>query len=141
MSGDTGLQEIPSSELIARLRDFHLLTYAETGFAPLTIYGRRYGLDDEQLSSFAEAVNTSCCVMTLHPTAAISAMPRSYVRDVRPAAVHRAVGDFMAMNASSFKSRRIAFDFRTPNVAPALRVATEEALGAYAIPEAAIVVI
>jgi hypothetical protein len=132
---------ISLSDLSARPGDFHLLTFAETGFSPLTMFGRSCGLEDEELVKFADAVNAAGRVMTLHAKAPISAMPRAHVREVRAADVYRAVEDFMAMNAATIRARSIAIALCTPDVAPALRKAVEDALSPYARFEAVIVVV
>jgi hypothetical protein len=96
---------------------FHVLTYAETGFSPLDIHTRRFGLDRDVVVAFAEAVNNSGQAGSLYPVAPISAVPRDLVRDrVQVDELAVCIEEFLAANRQAIRARRIVFDFRTPSV-------------------------
>ena len=108
--------------------EFHVLTYAEDGFSPLDIHGQRFGVDREQIKSFAKAVNDREVVGTLHPLAPISAVPRKLVRDNHDAATLAAsIKEFFRENRETIKAHRIVFDFRTPLV-PTFAIAALKAV-------------
>ena len=97
--------------------EFHVLTYAEDGFSPLDIHGRRFGVDREQIVAFAKAVNDVADVGSLHPLAPISAVPSELVRDRQDVdALAVSIGNFFRGNRETIKARRIVFDFRLPSV-------------------------
>ena len=37
--------------------DYHVLTYAEEGFAPLNIHAASFGIEKRQLAAFVDSVN------------------------------------------------------------------------------------
>ena len=63
-----------------RKEQFHILTFAETGFAMLNIYGRMYNVEERAIHEFAEEVNRRDEPGTLLPLAPLSAVPRKYIR-------------------------------------------------------------
>lgn len=97
---------------------YHVLTYAEEGFSPLDIHGRPMGVDKERQIAFCDTVNNRFETGSLFPQAAISAVPRSLVRDSQDAsALAGHIADFLRVNMQTIKASKIIFDFRTPNVA------------------------
>lgn len=109
----------------------HVLTYAETGFSPLDIHARRFGLDREVVDAFAAEVNRRRQAGSLHPVAPISAVPREWVRDrVQVDALAASIGDFLTVNRITIQARRLVFDFRTPSVPEASVAALNLALEA-----------
>jgi hypothetical protein len=97
--------------------EFHVLTYAENGFSPLDIHGRRFGIDREQVVAFAKKVNDLADVGSLHPIAPISAVPRELVRDRQDVdALAASISNFFRGNRETIKARRMVFDFRLPSV-------------------------
>lgn len=98
-------------------RGVHVLTFAEQGFAPLDIHGRRLGVDRATRVAFADAVNRADQVGSLHPQAPISAVPRSCIRDAivsGPLLGHLQV--FIASNADHIQASRLLLDFSTPRL-------------------------
>jgi hypothetical protein len=110
-------------------RDFHILTYAEIGFAPLSIHGERMGMSRDVLAAFAEKVNRLGDAGSLHPVAALSAVPRPFIRDFTDhVALAEQIKDFLRANAETIHARRIFCDFRTPRVSPHVVRAFEQAI-------------
>ncbi len=100
-------------------RDMHILTYAEEGFSPLGIHGRKLGVSREMLDPFVNAVNQANEVGSLHPQAPISAVPRSCIRDTTdPAILLGHLQEFMTANVDHIKARRLLIDFSTPRLQP-----------------------
>lgn len=86
----------------------HVLTYAETGFAQLSIHGERCGIDRETLKEFARAVNERGEPGSLHPLAPISAIPRSLIRDnAEREEIQRKIAEFFAANREKIRASRI----------------------------------
>jgi hypothetical protein len=113
----------------AEFNVYHVLTYAEEGFAPLNIHGEPRGLTRELLVRFADEVNRKRESGSLHPQAPISAVPRVYIRDLTDsAALSVQIIDFLRANAQTIHSKRMLFDFRTPHLAPYVITAIELAM-------------
>ena len=116
-------------EIQARLGEFHILTYAEEGFAPLTIHGEPRGLSKEILVSFANEVNQRRESGSLHPRAPISAVPRVFIRKLKDSvSLSAQIVDFLRANRQTIHAKRLICDFRTPNVAPHVVSAIENAM-------------
>lgn len=108
---------------------YHVLTYAEEGFAPLNIHARSSGIANSTLASFAETVNNRMEVGSLFPRAPISAVPRRVIReDVDSAALLTYVIEFLRTNAQEIKSTKLICDFRTPKVPLFVHRAVEQAM-------------
>jgi hypothetical protein len=108
-------------------RDYHVLTYAEEGFAPLNIHATSLGIEKRQLVAFADSVNQRFETGSLHPSAPISAVPRALVRDGQDAhALKNHIAEFLRANVETIKATKIICDFRTPSV-PSFIVAAIEA--------------
>ncbi|RUQ35072.1 MAG: hypothetical protein EKK71_14030, partial [Candidatus Competibacteraceae bacterium] len=73
---------IEKAEFGEPLKDsgFHVLTFAETGFAMLNIYGEQFGLDRDTIEKFSRQVNNKDESGSLFPKAPISAIPRHFIR-------------------------------------------------------------
>lgn len=96
---------------------FHILTYAEVGFSPLSIHAERFGVEREVVTEFSKRVNERAEVGSLSPLAPVSAVPRELVRDSHDIdALASYIGDFLRANRDTIKARRLIFDFRTPSV-------------------------
>ncbi len=96
---------------------FHVLTYAEVGFAPLDIYARNFALSRHALADFVEAVNGSGEVGTLYPAAPISAVPQACIRDTaEPGALEGYISEFVRGNARHIHASYLLFDFSTPRL-------------------------
>jgi len=107
--------------------EYHVLTYAEEGFAPLNIHAEPLGIAKRQLVAFADSVNQRFETGSLHPRAPISAVPRALVRDGQDAhALSDHIGQFLRANIQTIHASKIICDFRTPSV-PAFVVAAIEA--------------
>lgn len=97
--------------------DLHVLTYAEEGFSPLDIHGRRLEVSRSILSKFSLTVNLTKETRTLYPTAPISAIPRDCVREIED--VDLVVGhflDFVNANMLNLRAPRLVLDFSTPRL-------------------------
>jgi hypothetical protein len=106
------------SEIWPDRGSYHVLTYAEEGFSPLDIHGRPMGVNKERQIAFCDTVNNRFETGSLFPQAAISAVPRSLIRDSQDAsALAGHIADFLRVNIQTIKANKIIFDFRTPNVA------------------------
>ncbi len=106
--------------------DYHILTYAEEGFAPLNIYAASMDIEKCQLVVFSDRVNRQFETGSLHPRFPISAVPRALVRDGQDAhALRNHIAQFLRANVETIKAPKIICDFRTPSV-PAFVVAAIE---------------
>ncbi|HSV69421.1 MAG TPA: hypothetical protein VLI72_04865 [Methylibium sp.] len=113
------VQRIPASKfnITAYLDECHVLTYAETGFSPLSIHAKQLGVSVEQVEAFTETVNDSQAIGTLQPLAPISAIPRDAIRDsksMRHMSEH--LDEFLQANASSIGATTLICDFGTPSL-------------------------
>jgi hypothetical protein len=112
-----------------RRNEFHCLTYAEEGFAPLNIWTRDAGLTKEELVAFTDSVNRRNEPGSLYPRAHISAVPRPLIRDqISSEALCLSIRHFFRANATSIRASKIILDFRTPKVAPFVERAIDLAL-------------
>ena len=105
----------------------HILTYAEEGFSPLSIHGRKLGITRDALDAFVDAVNQANEVGSLHPQAPISAVPRSCIRETTDAGLllwH--LQEFLTANAEHIKAKRLLLDFSTPRLQPHAQMAIAE---------------
>ncbi len=99
--------------------DIHILTFAEQGFAPLDIHGRRLGVSRDVLSALADAVNQADDVGSLYPQAPLSAVPQACIRDTAdPAPLLRHLREFLSANSDLVKSACLVLDFSTPRLPP-----------------------
>ena len=97
--------------------EYHVLTYAEEGFAPLNIHGKPAGVSKEQLVAFASHVNERFETGSLHPAAPISAVPRALVRDMQDvSALRDQIIYFLRTNIQTIKATKLICDFRTSGV-------------------------
>ena len=107
----------------------HVLTYAETGFAPLNIHTRHLAIRPEQLAAFADEVNERRETGTLHPLAPVSAVPREVIRgypSIPLLAEH--IVQFLVANVSGIGATTLVCDFGTPRLGPHVLPALESAL-------------
>ena len=97
----------------------HVLTFAEEGFAPLNIHGRRFGISRDILSAFSSRVNQRDEVGTLWPQAPISAVPQSCIRDTTdPTALLGHLREFIPAIPDDMKTTTLVLDFSTPRLPP-----------------------
>lgn len=69
---------------LQEFQTFHIFTVAEVGFSMLDIYGRKlHGISSSQLQKFANAANDRDEMITLHPEAPITIMPKRFFRDYK----------------------------------------------------------
>lgn len=95
----------------------HVLTFAEEGFAPLNIHGRRFGISRDILSAFSSRVNQRDEVGTLWPQAPISAVPQSCIRDTTdPTALLSHLREFIPAIPDDMKTTTLVLDFSTPRL-------------------------
>ena len=93
--------------------DYHVLTYAETGFSALSAYGERAGISSETLRKFEEQINDSDEPGSLHPQAEISVIPRRLVRE--PCGCGEFSGSlttFLTSNREHIGATRLVMSFR-----------------------------
>lgn len=108
---------VTQSDIWPRRFEFHVLTYAEEGFAPLNIHARDSGFQKEKLIEFAAHVNERNETGSLFPALAISAVPRALVRELQDASALRLhIEDFFRANEQHIHSKKVLLDFRTPSV-------------------------
>lgn len=104
--------------------DLHILTFAEQGFAPLDIHGRRLGVSRDRLSAFSDAVNQAGDVGSLYPEAPISAVPKSCIRDTAdPEPLLSHLREFISANAERIRATSLLLDFSTPRLQPHVQAA------------------
>lgn len=107
--------------------EYHILTFAETGFAALNFYGGKFGLNSDELNLFSQEINRRDETGSLHPRAPISAVPRSYIRDAFDAGqLSEKIIDFLRSNYSEIHAGQILIDFRA-GVAPFVLEAIKQA--------------
>jgi hypothetical protein len=117
------------SSIWPRRNEFHCLTYAEEGYAPLNIWTRDTGLTKDELIAFTDSVNRRNEPGSLYPRANISAVPRHLIRDQSNAeALCLSIRNFFRANATSIRASKIILDFRTPKVMPFVERAIDLAL-------------
>ncbi|WVN41776.1 hypothetical protein AOB54_09960 [beta proteobacterium MWH-UniP1] len=111
--------------------EFHVLTYAEEGFAPLNEHTKDTGITKKELVAFAETVNRVNHPGSLYPKAKVSAVPRVLIREQQDAqALCLGLVDFYQINATVIRAKKILLDFRTPNVETFVESAIEKSLQA-----------
>ena len=108
---------------------YHVLTFAETGFAMLNIYGEEFGLDRNTIERFSQEVNRRDESGSLHPKAPISAVPRHFIRDDNNSTtLAEQIKEFLKVNRYQIKANNLLIDFRAgvaPFVLEACRIALE----------------
>jgi hypothetical protein len=118
-------------EFISSHDDYHVLTYAEEGFAPLSQHTRSADITKDQLVKFAAEVNSRGEIGTLSPLAAISAIPRAYLREpdlMSAQFLADQIIKFLRLNEETIGATKIALDFRTPDVADFVFTAIDRTL-------------
>ena len=109
--------------------DYHILTFAETGFAMLSIYGELLGLDFDTINKFSDKVNNNDESGSLHPQASISAVPRRFIRDKEDRnALSEQIEYFLKANQETIKATKLLFDFSAGGVASFVIDACRQAL-------------
>ena len=115
--------------------EYHVLTYAEEGFAPLNIHAEPAGISKDQLVEFCSQINERGTVGTLLPKAPISAVPRSLIRELKNTdALAQAITDFVGMNNQTIRAAKLLCDFRTPKVERFVVLAIEKAMNTAVAP-------
>ncbi len=111
---------IEKSNFEENLKDsgYHVLTFAETGFAMLNVYAKQFGLDKDTIEKFSQETNRKNESGSLHPKAPISAVPRRFIRDDHNSAtLAEQIEDFLKTNQNHIKAKKLLIDFRS-GVAP-----------------------
>lgn len=109
--------------------EYHVLTYAEEGFSPLSIHGSASGISKQQLVAFSSQANERFETGSFHPKAPLSAIPRALIRDMDDEnALCKQIVEFLRVNAATVKATKIIFDFRTPKVKSFVIAAIESAM-------------
>lgn len=111
--------------LLAENPTTHVVTFAEPGFSPLTSYLREEGWTADAVVRFADEVNRRDEPGCLAPRHRLSAVPRRLIRDASGTiedelALARQVETVLKANRESdlLRSRRLLFDFCSPDVPP-----------------------
>lgn len=111
---------IETNEFQVSLKDsgYHVLTFAETGFAMLNMYAEQFDLDRDTIERFSQQVNRKDESGSLHPRAPISAVPRHFIRDDNNSKIlAKQIIDFLKANKNHVKATKVLLDFRA-GVAP-----------------------
>lgn len=96
------------------LAHYHILTYAEEGFAPLNIHTKRYDLPETILKEYANRCNETDQVTTMLPKCNLSMLPRRLLRESKDSfELYAKLLDFFDLNSSEIKAKNFIFDFRT----------------------------
>lgn len=119
----------PSNKVEGPISDYHVLTYADSGFGPLPHYTKRR-VPRDQVEELVDRINERDEAATFFPLP-LSAVPRKVIWDKLHWAELRAhLADFLQVNARAFGARRILIDFQSPHgtahVMEALRGAVED---------------
>ena len=125
----SGYPKKPQSEIWPDRGSYHVLTYAEEGFSPLTIHSEPMGINKDQQIAFCDRVNQRFETGSLYPRAAISAVPRALIRDSQDHnALASHITDFLKANMQTINATKIICDFGTPRVADFVVAAIEAAM-------------
>jgi hypothetical protein len=107
---------------------YHILTFAETGFAMLNFYGNVFDVDNKTLNEFSEVTNQKDESGSLFPVAPISIVPQRYIRTLCDVKKLKAkIVEFLKVNQEVIHAKVLLFDFRS-GVAPFVIQACESAL-------------
>jgi hypothetical protein len=126
--------------------DFHVLTYAEEGFSPLSGYASRAGFSKSEIVEHANKANTLDAFLSFYPRAAISVIPRRYARpqmderrllalsedplgeDPSQQELQLLFEEAFRLTVNEFALKKIVLDFRTPRIADQVLRAIERSL-------------
>ncbi|MBO9648392.1 MAG: hypothetical protein J7605_07770 [Variovorax sp.] len=119
----------PSNKVEGPISDYHVLTYADSGFGPLPHYTKRR-VPRDQVEEIVSRINQRDEAATFFPLP-LSAVPRKVIWDKLHWSELRAhLADFLQVNARAFGARRILIDLQSPHgtahVMEALRGAVED---------------
>ena len=107
--------------------DYHILTFAETGFAVLSSCAEQFGLDWKVVEQFSDQINETDETGSLHPKARISAVPRHLIRENNDSnKLAGYIRDFFDLNMRRIKAKKVIIDFRA-GLAPFVVVACRNA--------------
>lgn len=120
----------PSNKVEGPISDYHVLTYADSGYGPLPHYTKRR-VPREQVEELVTRINERGEAASFFPLA-LSAVPRAVIWDKLHWPELRAhLADFLRANARGFGARRILIDLQSPHgtahVMEAVRGAVEDA--------------
>jgi len=111
------LDYMSSNEFWPRRHEFHCLTYAEEGFAPLNEFVKGSDITRDQLTIFADKVNSHNIGGSFFPIANVSAVPRSCVRDSEGHLELRLhIDNFLEANKKSIHAKNLVIDLGVPEV-------------------------
>lgn len=97
--------------------EFHCLTYAEEGFAPLNQFTENFDIDSQTIKAFADTVNDRNEAGSLYPKASVSCVPRKCVREIfgfRDLEKH--IHAFLDANKKSIGAKNLVIDFGVPRL-------------------------
>ena len=94
--------------------EYHVLTYAETGFSPLSIHTRKYNLAEEFIEEYVSSSNNNDKICTMFTECSLSIIPRRFIRKKTSTnELYSIFLDFFELNKSKIKAKKFIFDFRT----------------------------
>lgn len=107
-----------SIQEFSKLREeFHCLTYAEEGFAPLNQFTKSFAIDHQVLKAFADTVNSRDEAGSLYPMAPVSCIPRKCVREIFGYRdLEKNIQAFLDANKKSIRSKHLVIDFGIPRL-------------------------
>lgn len=104
------LKKEPESALTG---EYHIVTFAETGFAMLNFYCENFNIDWQTREDFSDQSNKKDESGSLHPKAPISIIPRRYIRDMSDSIeLGNQIIEFLKFNKKTIQAKKILFDFR-----------------------------
>lgn len=120
---------LSSKEIWSQRGQYHVLTYAEEGFAPLNQHTSDTDLSQADLKAFAKLINDLDQPGTLYPRVQLSAIPRRLIREpMGPSELSQSIQRFFQINAEKIRAEKLLLDFRTPRVSNWVYTALEMSL-------------
>lgn len=111
------IKKLSHNEFSKLSAEFHCLTYAEEGFAPLNQFTKSFGIDAQVLKEFADAINTRDEAGSLYPKAPVSCVPRNCVRETYGYKdLKKHIQTFLDANRKSIRSKYLVIDFGVPRL-------------------------
>ena len=111
------IKKLSNQEFSKLGEEFHCLTYAEEGFAPLNQFTKNFDINQNGLIAFADKVNSRDEAGSLYPNAPVSCIPRKCVREIfgyRDLEKH--IKAFLDANKKSIRSKHLVIDFGVPRL-------------------------
>lgn len=111
------IKKLSNQEFSKLRKEFHCLTYAEEGFAPLNQFTKGFDIDQQGLKAFADTVNSRDEPGSLYPKAPVSCIPRNCVREIFGYKnLEKHIQAFLDANKKSMHSKHLVIDFGVPRL-------------------------